>query len=122
MGGVAGSGLAVVVLALGAGIAWAATTRYPTVFTEFKATTPTYAGFKGQIDSSKGRCVKKRKVKIFHKHNPSPAASGKTNSKGKFEIAVTGEFKGRYYAKVKRKELDNGDKVCRGAESKTIKV
>jgi hypothetical protein len=112
--------LAVVVVALGAGFASAAT-KYPTDFTKFKGT-PGGPGVKGKIDSSKDKCVKKRKVSVFDKNkNNTKVASGKTNSKGKFEIPLgqIGKVKGPYYAKVKKKDLD-GNKVCGGAKSKTI--
>ncbi len=78
------AGLAVVVLALGAGTALAATTKHPTEFTKFKAASG-YAGVKGQIDSSNGECVKNRKITIIDENNKHKVASVKTNSKGKFE-------------------------------------
>lgn len=64
--------------------------------------------------------MKNRKVKIVHKHDGT-VAKGKTNSKGKFEIPVTGGAGGKYYGKVKKTKLKGGD-VCRSAKSKTIKL
>lgn len=117
--------LAVSVLALGAGAAWAAT-KYPTVFTEFKLKTSSSGGkFKGQIDSTKGKCVNKRQVKLFRKHNGNKKKLGgdKTDDKGNFSIDISGKLKdGSYYAKVSKKDFDNGKKVCEDVTSGKIKL
>ena len=116
---------AVAVLAMVATTAWAAT-KYPTVFTEFKLETSSSGGkFKGQIDSTKGKCVNKRQVKLFRKHNgkKKKLGSDKTNSKGKFSIDISGKLKdGSYYSKVSKKDFDNGKKVCEDVTSGKIKI
>jgi 5-hydroxyisourate hydrolase-like protein (transthyretin family) len=116
---------AVAVLAMVATTAWAAT-KYPTVFTEFKLETSSSGGkFKGQIDSTKGKCVNKRQVKLFRKHNgkKKKLGSDKTNSKGKFSIEISGKLKdGSYYSKVPKKDFDNGKKVCEDVTSGKIKI
>ena len=106
--------------------AWAATTKYPTVYTAFKLKTSSSGDkFKGQIDSTKGKCVNKRQVKLFRKHNGSKKKLGgdKTNSKGKFSIDVSGKIKnGTYYSKVSKKKFDNDKKVCEDRTSPKIKI
>ena len=116
---------AVAMLAMVATTAWAAT-KYPTVFTEFKLDTSSSGGkFKGQIDSTKGKCVNKRQVKLFRKHNGKKKKLGgdKTNSKGKFSIDISGKLKdGSYYSKVSKKDFDKGKKVCEDVTSGKIKI
>jgi 5-hydroxyisourate hydrolase-like protein (transthyretin family) len=113
-------------LAIVATTAWAAVTKYPTVFTEFKLKTSSSGGkFKGQIDSTKGKCVNKRQVKLFRKHNGNKKKLGsdKTNSKGKFSIDISGKLKnGTYYSKVSQKDFDSGKKICEDRTSPTIKI
>jgi hypothetical protein len=117
---------AVALLAIVATTAWAATTKYPTVFTEFKLKAGSSGGkFNGQIDSTKGKCVNKRQVKLFRKHNGNKKKLGgdKTNSKGKFSIDISGKLKnGSYYSKVSKKDFDSGKKVCEDRTSGTIKI
>ena len=106
--------------------AWAATTKYPTVYTAFKLKTSSSGHkFKGQIDSTKGKCVNKRQVKLFRKHNGNKKKLGsdKTNSKGKFSIEISGKLKnGSYYSKVSKKKFDSGKKVCEDRTSPKIKI
>jgi len=117
---------AIALLAMVASAALAATTKYPTVYTAFKLKTSSSGGtFKGQIGSTKGKCVNKRQVKLFRKHNGNKKKLGgdKTNSKGKFSIAISGKLKnGSYYSKVSKKKFDNGKKVCEDRTSPKIKV
>ena len=117
---------AVALLALVATTAWAATTKYPTIFTEFKLKTSSSGGkFKGQIDSTKSKCVNGRQVKLFRKHNGNQKKLGsdKTDSKGKFSIDISGKLKnGSYYSKVSKKDFDNGKKVCEDVTSGKIKI
>jgi 5-hydroxyisourate hydrolase-like protein (transthyretin family) len=105
--------------------AWAAT-KYPTVFTEFKLKASSSGGkFKGQIDSTKGKCVNARQVKLFRKHdgNKKKLGSDKTNGKGKFSIDVSGKLKdGSYYSKVSKKDFDSGKKICEDVTSPKIKI
>jgi hypothetical protein len=117
--------VAAVLLAVVATSAWAAT-KYPTIFTEFKLQTSSSGGkFKGQIDSTKSKCVSKRQVKLFRKHNGNKKKLGsdKTNGKGKFSIDISGKLKnGSYYAKVSKKDFDNGKKICEDVTSGKIKI
>jgi hypothetical protein len=112
-------------LGLVATSAWAAT-KYPTVFTEFKLKASSSGGkFKGQIDSTKSKCVNGRQVKLFRKHNGSKKKLGsdKTNGKGKFSIDVSGKIKdGSYYSKVSKKDFDSGKKICEDVTSGKIKI
>jgi hypothetical protein len=118
--------LAAALLALVATSAWAATTKYPTIFTEFKLQTSSSGGkFKGQIDSTKSKCISKRQVKLFRKHNGNKKKLGgdKTNGKGKFSIGISGKLKnGSYYAKVSKKDFDSGKKICEDVTSGKIKI
>ena len=117
--------LVVALLALTATAASAAT-KYPTVFTAFKLEASSSGGkFKGQIASTKGKCVNGRQVKLFRKHNGNQKklASDKTDSKGKFSIDISGKLKnGSYYSKVSKKDFDNGKKVCEDVTSGKIKI
>ena len=117
---------AVALLAIVATTAWAATTKYPTIFTEFKLQAGSSGGkFKGQIDSTKSKCVNGRQVKLFRKHNGNQKKLGgdKTDSKGKFSIDISGKLKnGSYYSKVSKKDFDSGKKVCKSVESGKIKI
>ena len=117
--------LAVSALALAPGLSSAAT-KYPTRFTRFKLKgTSSGARFKGRIHSTKGKCINKRNAKLFRKHNgkKKKLGSDKTNQKGKFGIELPGKLKnGSYYAKVKRKDFDNGAKVCLDVTSPKVRV
>jgi hypothetical protein len=117
--------LLIALAGLSATAAWAAT-KYPTIFTEFSLKASSSGGkFKGQIDSTKGKCVNKRQVKLFRKHNgkKKKLGSDKTNSKGKFSIEISGKLKdGSYYSKVSKKDFDNGKKVCEDVTSGKIKI
>src|SRR6266480_5652615 len=72
-------------------------TQFATFFTKFKLERSSSSSeFKGTIDSSKGKCVKGRKIKLIRKHNGNKKTLGndKTNSEGKFDIKLsTGNLK-----------------------------
>ncbi len=120
--------VALVVAALAVpAIASASTTQYPTFFTSFKLkSTSSTRTFKGVIDSTKGKCVKKRKVKLIRTHNGNQHNLGtdKTGNGGKFAIEVPrSQVKnGKYFAKVKKLKFDSGKKVCKSRESGSIKI
>ena len=119
-------GVATASLAIPAGAA-AGQTQFATFFTRFKLERSSSSSeFKGTIDSSKGKCVKGRKVKLLRKHNGNTKTLGhdKTNGDGKFEIKLsTGRpSNGKYYSKVKKKQFDNGKKTCLSVTSGSIKV
>jgi hypothetical protein len=117
---------AVALLAVVATTAWAATTKYPTVFTQFKLEGGSSGGkFEGKIDSTKSKCVNGRQVKLFRKHNGNKTKLGsdKTNGKGKFGIKISGKLKnGSYYSKVSKKDFDSGNKICEDRTSPKIKI
>ncbi len=113
-------------LALGTGMAYADNATYPTRFTEFKHERSSDKNtFSGQIDSTKGSCLKGRKVEVIRKHDGNQTTLGKdtTSGNGKFRIALpSAEVKdGTYYAKAKQKKLNDGDKCLEG-QSGSIKV
>jgi 5-hydroxyisourate hydrolase-like protein (transthyretin family) len=119
--------LAAVVLAAGMGEAYASTVNYPTRFVQFKLKTSSgKRTFSGQIDSSTSKCTKGRTVEVIRKSNNNQQTLGKdgTNSDGKFSISLSsGQVKnGTYYAKAKTKKYDSDQKVCKSAQSGTIKV
>ena len=117
------------VLALGAGVASAGTTKYPTEFTSFGLSLSTSGGtFSGKLGSPKKRCVKKRKVTLVRKKSGKShkVGSDKTNEKGKFKIrlSVSELEDGTYLAKAPKKKYEkNGNKtVCLRAKSGTVTV
>ena len=99
----------------------------PTVFTSYTLEASTKAShFKGKIDSPKSKCVSKRKVKLIRKHNGNTDALGhdETGDRGKFNIELSRPKpkKGKYYAKVKQKKIDNGGKTCLSVTSGSVTV
>jgi hypothetical protein len=100
----------VVCAALGSGVAAAATDQYRTAFKNFKVTLQAGGGggkAKGKLESQKGKCVKKRKVKVFRKsggdkHN---LGSAKSDKEGKWKIELSSGEDGKYYAQVESKNL-----------------
>jgi 5-hydroxyisourate hydrolase-like protein (transthyretin family) len=120
--------LTVLVAAVGAGAATAGTMHYPTIFTSYELQGDTSSGgtFKGTIDSTKGKCVKGREIKLFRKHNGDQKTLGddKTNDNGHFKIDVSASdfTNGRYYAKAKSKTFDGGQKKCNSARSGTVQI
>lgn len=120
--------VAVAAFALAGSIAAASQTQFATFFTKFKVerTSSGKREFKGTIDSSKGKCVKGRKVKLIRQHNGNKTtlASDDANSNGNFDMKLSnGKVKnGKYYAKVKKKGFDNGTKTCLSATSGSIKI
>lgn len=116
----------IAVLAFAASAA-AGQSQYATFFTKFKLERSSSSSeFKGTIASSKGKCVKGRKVKLLRKHNGNTKKLGgdKTDSDGKFKIKLSsGKPKnGKYYAKAKKKSFDNDKKLCLAVTSGSIKV
>ena len=120
--------VSVTALAFAVGATASSQTQFGTHFTKFKLerTSSGKREFKGTIASSKSKCVKGRKVKLIRKHNDNKKTLGSdgTNSDGKFDIKLgSGKLKnGKYYAKVKKKNFDNGKKTCLSATSGSIKI
>ena len=102
---------------------------YPTFFTAFKYKLDSgVATFKGQIDSTKGNCVKDRKVVLYKKKNGDKKKLGgdHTNSKGKFKIDLgNGPPKnGTYFSEVNKAKIGNsGNKnTCLSQQSPKLKL
>jgi hypothetical protein len=119
---------ALAALLLATGTAWA-TVEYQTVFKEFTIEGESGGGeVKGKIDSTKGKCVKNRKVKVFRKQsgNKSKLGSDKTNDKGKFGIGLPSLKNGKYFAEVKEKDLadtSSGEaRVCLSRNSGKVTI
>lgn len=102
------------VLALAPAGASAGQEIYPTFFTKFRfeASSGESEKFEGKIDSSKGSCVKDRKIVLYRKKNgdKNKVGSDKTDGKGKFSIGVgNGPPKnGKYFAQAKDANSGNG--------------
>jgi hypothetical protein len=114
-------------LVLSGGIAAAETIKYPTHFKSFKFEASSSGGtFKGKLSSLKDKCIKGRKVKLVRKHNGNKTKLGsdKSNDQGKWKIDLSGGKvkNGQYYANVKKKTFDDGQKVCLSVTSGTIKI
>lgn len=110
---------------LTAGIAFAGTAEYPTAFTKFKyKLADGEATFKGEINSSKGGCIKDRPVKLYRQHSGKTKKIGgdHTNGKGKFEIDLGSgrPGDGKYYAKIKQTTIGSG--TCLDRTSGSVKL
>jgi hypothetical protein len=115
--------------AFAASTASAGQSQYPTFFDKFKyeASSSGNDKFSGKIDSSKGNCVKGRKVVLYRRKSgdKKKLGSDKTNNKGKFSIGLgDGPPKnGKYFAEAKKSSFENGkgDKItCGGADSAKV--
>lgn len=104
--------------------------QYATFFTAFKYKLKNgESKFKGQIDSTKGNCVKDRKVVLYRKKNGDKKKLGgdHTNAKGKFDIEL-GKAKpksGTYFAEVNQAKIGNNDgkkNVCLSTKSPKLKL
>jgi len=96
------------------------TTDYPTFFVKFRFSS---GQFSGKIDSSKGKCVKDRKIVLLRKKNgdKKKLGSDKTNDKGKFKIGTGGNPKnGKYFAKADAENV--GSDTCGGEKSAKVEI
>jgi hypothetical protein len=86
-----------------------------TIDTVFKGT----GGFDGEVSSPNANCVDDRKVVVFRKRPGDDRKLGgdRTDDMGDWFVA-TQLRDGRYYARVKPKEI--GNRTCRGARSATL--
>jgi hypothetical protein len=116
-------------VALGAGVASAATVKYNTAFQQFKFKSDGSGGeFKGKLASRKEACIKQRKVKLIRKSsgNEKKLGSDKTNGNGKWDIDLSGgQLKnGKYFAEVTKKDLggDGEKQVCLSEKSGKIEI
>ena len=103
--------------------------QFPTFFTAFKYKLKNgESSFKGQIDSTKGNCIKDRKVVVYLKKNGDKKKLGgdHTNNKGKFDIDLgkANPKKGTYFSQVNQAKIGNsGNKnVCLETKSGSVKV
>jgi hypothetical protein len=108
-----------------AGSAAASQTQFATFFTKFNLA-PSSHEAKGRIGSSKGKCVKGRKVKLIRQHhgNKTTLGADHANRKGHFDIRFSGGKvkNGKYYAKAPKKNFDNGTKTCLSATSGSVRI
>ena len=102
---------------------------YPTFYTAFKYKLKNgESSFKGQIDSTKGNCIKDRKVVLYLKKNGNKKKLGgdHTNNKGKFDIDLgkSNPKKGTYFSQVNQAKIGNsGNKnVCLETKSGSVKL
>ncbi len=102
---------------------------YPTVYTKFKYELKNGKSyFKGTIDSTKGNCVKDRKVVLYRKKNGNKKKLGgdHTNNKGKFSIDLGGKppKNGKYFSEVNQTKIGNsGNKnTCLSVKSGSVKL
>ena len=103
--------------------------QYPTFYTKFKYVLKNGdSKFKGQIDSTKGGCIKDRKVVLYLKKNGNKKKLGgdHTNNKGKFDIDLgkAKAKKGTYFSQVNQAKIGNsGNKnICLEQKSPKVKV
>ena len=102
---------------------------YPTAYTKFKYELKNgEASFKGQIDSTKGNCIKDRKVVLYRKKNGDKKKLGgdHTNNKGKFDIdlGMGAPKNGTYFSEVNQAKIGNsGNKnTCLSQQSPKVKL
>ncbi len=102
---------------------------YPTVYTKFKYQLKNgKSKFKGTIDSTKGGCIKDRKVLLYRKKNGNKKKLGgdHTNNKGKFSIDLGSKppKKGTYFSEVNKAKIgDSGKKnTCLSVKSGSVKL
>jgi hypothetical protein len=79
--------------------------------------------FKGRVSSPKARCVPSRTVKLFQRRLDRTAAliSRRVSDKrGIWRIDLEGELTGKFFAKVKFREV--GSFLCKGGRSTAIHI
>jgi hypothetical protein len=116
--------------AIGPASALAGGNQYPTFFTAFKYKLKNgESKFKGQIDSTKGNCIKDRKVVLYRKKNGDKKKLGgdHTNNKGKFDIELGGgnPKSGTYFAVVNQAKIGDNDgkkNTCLSQKSPKLKL
>jgi hypothetical protein len=125
---VVGSVAVTAVIALGAGIAAGHDRRFDSE-TDFghgiNITTGAHI-FHGTVSSERDACEPKRKVTVLRKKPGDDRAIGsdKSNATGAWEVEVAAAKDGDYYARVKRRNIGEGqhDHLCLKARSETISV
>jgi hypothetical protein len=71
-------------------------------------------GFQGKLKSSKGKCIRNRKVKVFKKSNGHKLYSDITDHDGHWDTGNSGQVHGTFYAHTGRIP------GCKGGTSKSI--
>ena len=122
-------GLSVVglVMVVGAGIATAHKTKFPSTATLAAINDKDAAG---TVASSKGKCRKNRTVKVFRQaeggsaFKPTLVATTESDKGGKWQTKLTGNTKGQtYFAKAPKKALRKNRRhkhICKPALTGTI--
>jgi hypothetical protein len=121
--------IVMIAAALVPAVALAGGKSFPTAFTKFKYELKNgESSFKGQIDSTKGNCIKDRKVVLYRKKNGDKKKLGgdHTNNKGKFDIDLGGGApkNGTYFSEVNKSKIGNsGNKnTCLSQQSPKVKL
>ena len=83
--------------------------------------------FKGRVESSRESCEKNRNVEVFKKRSHRPdlfIGYDKTNDNGRYSIPKPKGIKGRFYARVERRETGRyqHEHKCRGDTSGIIEA
>ena len=117
------------VMAVGAGIATAHKTKFSSTATLAAINDKEAAG---TVGSSKGKCRKNRKVKVFRQAEGGPAfkptlvATTQSDKGGKWQTRLAGKTKGEtFFAKAPKKALRKKRRhkhICKPATSGTITV
>ncbi len=103
----------------GAGIGIAAT-HAPT---EVTLKSPAANTFKGRVSSPRGVCVPNRTVKLFQRRLDQTAAlisEGVSDKRGAWRIGLEGQLTGKFFAKVRSREV--GSLLCKGGRSTAIHI
>jgi hypothetical protein len=79
--------------------------------------------FKGRVSSPEARCVPGRTVKLFQRRLDRTVAlisRGVSDKRGIWRIDLEGELTGKFFAKVKFRQV--GSLLCKGGRSTAIHV
>ena len=117
------------VMTLGAGLAAAHKTKFPTTATLAAINDKDAAG---TVDSDKPKCFKQRTVKVFRQAEGGPAfkptevATTESDNGGKWQAKLAGKTKGEtFFAKATKKKLRKNRRhkhICKPAKTDTITV
>lgn len=79
--------------------------------------------FKGRVSSPKGACVPNRAVKLFQRRldgEVSLISRGASDKRGIWRIALEGQLTGKFFAKVKHRQV--GSLLCTSSRSTAIHI
>lgn len=114
---------AVAAACLAAGVLAAAAIGIPHAPSTVTLKSPAPNTFKGRVGSPKGRCIPSRTVKLFQRRldgEVSLISRGVSDKRGVWRIALEGQLTGKFFAKVKHRQL--GSFLCKGNRSTAIHV